>query len=127
MSVRANKAERPAPTLTDAGEAAAGVIRNPARAEGAREYALWIGGDHGSVLTISIDKRTKGFPPDFEQCQLLNDMIQGLARAARSVAYHARTDLSADTEFLMGPAEDIADAIMLLSQLSAAVCAEASA
>lgn len=98
-----------------------------AQAAGGSKHDLWIGGDNGDVLTITIDKHCKRFPPGLKQCQLLNDMIQGLARAARSVAYHARTDLSADTEFLMGPAEDIADAIMLLSQLSAAISAEVSA
>lgn len=95
-----------------------------AQAMGGRRCDLWIGGGDGEVLTITIDKHSKAFPPDVKQCARLNDMIQGLARAARSVAYHARIEPSADTEFLMGPTEDIADAIMLLSQLSAAICAE---
>jgi hypothetical protein len=90
-------------------------------------HDLWIGGDGGEVLTITIDKYSKAFPPDVKQCQLLNDMIQGLARATRSVVYHASNETSVDTEFVTQPIEDIVDATMILSQLSAAICAEAHA
>jgi len=84
---------------------------------------LWIGGG-SEVLTLSIDKHSKAFPPDIKQCQALNNTIQGLARAAKAVVFHADND--SDTSFAMQPVEDIADAIIILSQLSAAISAEAT-
>jgi hypothetical protein len=98
---------------------------NPA-ASGSK-HDLWIGADGGAVLTITIDKRSMEFPPDIKQCHRLNEMIQGLARATRAVAYAASNDPSGNTDFEMQPVEEIADAILVLSQLSAAICAEASA
>ena len=89
------------------------------------EFSLWIGGAYGVVLTFTIDKHSKAFPPNVKQCQSLNLMIQGLARAIRAVAYQAANDPSCDAEFAVEPAEDIADAIMILSQLSAAIQSEA--
>lgn len=94
-------------------------------AMGGNRCDLWFGGSGGEVLTITIDRHSKAFPPRWTHCQLLNDTIQGLVRATKAVAYQASNDSSADAEFLMQPIEDIADAIMILSQLSAAISAEA--
>ena len=88
------------------------------------KHDLWItGGD--VVLTVTIDKQCKEFPPRFEQCGHLNNTIQGLARAAKAVVFHAENDPTGDTSFAMQPIEDIADAIILLSQLSDAIRIEA--
>ena len=82
-------------------------------------HDLWIG-DH-QVLTVTIDKRCHEFPPVAEQCDTLNEMIGGLARAAKAVVFHAANDTESTADFAMQPIEDIASAIILLSQLSSAI------
>lgn len=86
------------------------------------EHDLWIGGR--DVLTIAFNKQCKMFPPVVEHCDQLNEMIQGLARAAKAVIFHAENDPTVDTSFAMQPIESITDAIILLSQLSGAVRSE---
>lgn len=89
--------------------------------EAGSSHDLWIGG--GNVLTIQLDKDCKQFPPTSNHCADLSNMIQGLARAAKSVVFQAENDMT-ETTFLMQPVEDIANAIILLSQLSEAVRSE---
>lgn len=84
-------------------------------------HDLWI---KSSVLTVRIDKNDSDSPPEFDQCRQLNETIQGLARAAKAVIYQADNDTTSDAIFCMQPIEDIADAIILLSQLSRAVQSE---
>jgi hypothetical protein len=103
--------------------ASASLTADSQQARSGSNHDLWIGA--GSVLTISINKQSKAWAADEEQCGYLNRMIQGLARAAKSVKFHADNDVSVDTDFVMQPVEDIADAIVLLSQLSEAIRAEA--
>jgi hypothetical protein len=91
---------------------------------GGREHSLWIGGSGESVLTITLNKRSKAFPPHAEHCAYLNEMIQGLARAAKSVIYQAEKDPQIDADFVMRPIEDIVDTIVMLTQLSEAVRSE---
>ncbi|UJJ58237.1 hypothetical protein [Rhodanobacter denitrificans] len=92
-----------------------------ASAKTGSKHDLWItGGD--KVLTVTIDKQCKEFPPETEHCRHLNNTIQGLARAAKAVVFHAEND--SDASFAMQPIEDIADAIILLSQLSDAIRSE---
>ncbi len=89
------------------------------------EHGLWIHG--GNVLSVTLDRESKGFPPDLKCCGSLNRTIQGLARAIQSVVYHAESqgsELPVDGEFLMQPVEDLTDAIVLLSQLSDAIVHE---
>lgn len=83
------------------------------------EHNLWIGS--GSVLTFYLDRDCRAFPPERKDVQELNKMILGLARASKSVIFHAENDQENDSVFLNGPLEDIANAIVLLSQLSEAV------
>jgi hypothetical protein len=85
-------------------------------------HDLWIG--DRNVLTISIDKNSCEFPPTFDNCGDLNTIIQGLARAANSVMYQAENDETVKISFAMQPIGDIANAIILLSQLSQAVLEE---
>ncbi|GGA01367.1 hypothetical protein [Dyella caseinilytica] len=89
------------------------------------EHGLWIG-EH-DVLTIAIDQQSKKFPPTIDHCSQLNKMIQGLAIAAKAVIYRAENDSSIDTSFAMLPIGDIADSIIILSQLSEAVALETNA
>ncbi|MBN8224824.1 MAG: hypothetical protein J0L89_08415 [Xanthomonadales bacterium] len=101
------------------------VATCPEVAESGSEHDIWLAG--GSVvLTIELDRNNKNFPPDAKQCPILNEMIQGLARAAKSVIYQAMHDGSAEPEYFVQPIESIADTIIMLSQLSAAVQSEAS-
>lgn len=88
------------------------------------EHSLWIGGEE-CVLTITLNKHSRAFPPTTEKCDYLNQMIQGLARAAKDVIYRATNDANTDPEFVIQPVDDIADAIILLSQLSEAIRSEA--
>lgn len=88
----------------------------------AAEYGLWIGKE---VLTIAMGQSSLAFEPTLAQTGHLNKMIQGLARAAKSVVVHAEDDKH--TEFVIQPIEDIADAIILLSQLATAVQDELNA
>ncbi len=81
-------------------------------------HDLWIGND---VLTIALDTDTRAFPPHAKQADGLNNIIQLLARASKSVTFHAENLEGGDAEFLVQPVEGIADAIVLLSQLSDAV------
>jgi hypothetical protein len=81
-------------------------------------HSLWIG-EH--VLDIHIDKSCNGWKPNLEQCHALNTTIQGLARAAKAVIFHSQNDPKTDITFAMDPISDIADAIILLTQLSDAV------
>lgn len=80
------------------------------------EHGLWLNIDQ--VLSITLNRESQGFPPTLDHCTRINTMIQGLARAARSVMFHAER---AEDEFVAQPVEDIADAILFLSQLSNAV------
>lgn len=82
------------------------------------EHGIWIGDE---VLTIVVDKDCDGFPPSTEQCKSLDRMIQGLARAIKSVTYQAENDTTQCGIFVRQPIEDLADAIILLSQMSEAV------
>jgi hypothetical protein len=95
------------------------------KSAGGGEHALWIGGGGESVLTFTLDKNHH-FPPHADQCAYLNQMIQGLARAVKDVMYRAENDVNTDSEFASQPIVDIVDAIIMLSQLSEAVRAEAS-
>lgn len=87
-------------------------------------HYVWIGGGE-SVLTIAFDKGGLSCPPQADQCKQLNSTILGLARALKSVIHHAE-DGPEDTSYLMQPAEDIANAIIFFSQLSAAIQSEIS-
>lgn len=73
------------------------------------------------VLSYSLDKESGGFPPAADQVKALNSTIQGLSRAIKSVYFQSENDSSAEASFLIQPVEDIANAIMILSQLSEAV------
>lgn len=103
------------------------VAVTPSNAQPIRgsQHDLWISERY--VLTISIDKQCNYFPPIAEQCGQLNEMIQGLARAAKAVTYHAENDEKADSAFSMQPIDNVMDAIILLSQLSQAIRSEAQA
>lgn len=85
-------------------------------------HGLWI--SDKTVLTVAVDRKSNEFPPHWEQCKSINQMIQGLARAANAVVYHAENDEQTDTFFALQPINDIANAIILLSQLSEAVTDE---
>lgn len=94
-------------------------VRTPkAPARSGSEHGIWIGDE---VLTIVVDKDCAGFPPDAQQCKSLDKMIQGLARAMKSVTYQAENDTTQCGIFVQQPIEDLADAIILLSQMSEAV------
>lgn len=82
-------------------------------------HDVWIGRD--DVLSIGISRNPQGFPAVVEHCDRLNDMIQGLARAAKSVVYQLENDDKADPSFVAQPVESLMEAIILLSQLSTAV------
>lgn len=86
--------------------------------DSAKKFDLYISG--GNVLTMLLDGKCNEFPPDADTCANLNLTIQGLARAARAVVYHAENDDQVDALYAMQPVESIADAIILLSQLSEA-------
>lgn len=75
----------------------------------------------GDVLSISLDPDGKNFPPTEAHCASIQEMIEGLARAARAVVYHAENDTATDACYAMQPVESIADAIVMLSRLSEAV------
>jgi hypothetical protein len=87
-----------------------------------REYDLWLSEQY--VLTVAFNQQCKAFPPLIDHCDKLNEMIQGLARAAKAVVFHAENDSKVDSSFAVQPIESISDAIMLLSQLSEAVRSE---
>ena len=89
-----------------------------------REHAVWVGNDN--VLSFALDRHSKGFPPAQSQVGELHRLIQELARAAKSVIYQAEND-STDPAFTMQPVEGIADTIILLSQMAAAVQSEVNA
>jgi len=99
------------------------IATGSASVERGSKHDLWITGGN-AVLTVTIDKQCKEFPPETEHCRYLNNSIQGLARAAKAVVFHAENDSTVDTSFAMQPIEDIADAIILLSQLSDAIQSE---
>lgn len=83
---------------------------------GLNEVDLWLAGN--DVVTLMVDPNSDMSRPGPENCAHINQMIQGLARAARAVVYHAENDDRVDTEFAMQPIESIAESIILLSQLS---------
>lgn len=83
---------------------------------GIKEVDLWLAGN--DVVTLMVDPNSKMSRPAPENCANINQMIQGLARAAKAVVYHAENDDRVDTEFAMQPIESIAESIILLSQLS---------
>lgn len=87
-----------------------------------RTHDLWIG---DKVLSIGLAPKLGHFPADPEQIENLNQMVCDLARAAKGVLYHAENG-EGEVEFLVQPVEAIADAIILLTQLSEAVRATAS-
>jgi hypothetical protein len=89
-------------------------------------HDLWIG---NKVLTISLEKDSKGFPPAPEQVAALGSMVQLLARAIKAVAFHAENAPEGDgtADFVLQPVEGIGEAILLLTQLSGAVQAEMQA
>ncbi|MCD7097187.1 hypothetical protein [Stenotrophomonas sp. MMGLT7] len=91
--------------------------------ESGSPHDLWL---MQEMLTVGLTRDSKGFPPEADHCVEINRMIQGLARAARSVVYQAGTDTTQDAQFAMQPIDEIAAAIILLSQLSEAVRIEAS-
>lgn len=86
------------------------------------EHELWLG--NGDVLSITLNRESKGFPPTADHIQPLHYMLQGLARAAKCVVDRAG-DVEVN-EFNMQPVSDIADAIILLSQLAEGVRHEIS-
>lgn len=86
------------------------------------EHDLWVG--DRDVLTIAFNKQCEKFPPTVDHCDQLNEIIQGLARAAKAVIFHADNDPEVDMSFAMQPIESISNAIILLSQLSSAVRSE---
>lgn len=87
------------------------------------EHDLWVGGRN--VLSIRLDLGSKHFPPAPHHCADINQMIQGLARSAKAVVFQAENETDGvETSFLLQPLDDIADAIILLSQLSEAVRSE---
>jgi hypothetical protein len=88
------------------------------------EHALWLG--NGDVLSFTLDRNSKSFPPVIKDCQPLNQTIQGLTRALKAVIFQADNDEKMDREFASQPIVDIADAILILSQLSEAVVYEAT-
>lgn len=96
------------------------VATSPADHGGTHD--LWL---RDAVLTVALDKNGKDFPPELDHVSSLNMTIQGLARALKAVIYHAENDSSVEASFAIQPIEDIADAIILLSQLAAAVQVEA--
>lgn len=96
-------------------------VATRAAAQVGSSHDLWTGG--GNVLTVRLDRDCKEFPPTSDHCAEISNMIQGLARAAKSVVFQAENDVR-ETTFLMQPVEDIANAIILLSQLSEAVRCE---
>ena len=87
-------------------------------ASGGSKHDLWIGRE---VLAIQIDCKDKSYPPARPQCENLNRMIQGLARAAKAVVHQSENDTSQAADFAIQPVDDIADAIILLSQMSEAI------
>lgn len=87
-----------------------------------RELSLWLGEDQ--VLSICLDRNSKGFPPVREHPGRINMMIQDLARAAKATIYQAENDPKGDASFHLQPISGITDAIILLSQLSDAVQGE---
>lgn len=84
-----------------------------------RSHDLWIS---SHVLSIRMDTNPIEWQPDMEHVSLLNQMIQGLARAAKAVALYAEDH--DNPEFEVQPVEQIGDAIVLLSQLSEAIRTE---
>lgn len=97
---------------------------NTGSAEGS-EHDLWIGGED-RVLTITLNKRSRAFPPNTDHSVYFNKMIQGLARAAKDVIFRAENDVKTNTEFAVQPIDDIVNAIIMISQLSEAVQSEAN-
>lgn len=100
------------------------VATNPVSPSAGTNHDLWIDGNN--VLTIRLDRDCKQFPPAHRHCRDLNRMIQGLARAAKAVVFQAENGQE-DADMLMEPLERIADAIVLLSQLSDGVLREIDA
>jgi len=91
-------------------------------AAGWTKHDLWIG--NKAVLTVAMGRDCREFQPQREHCRSLNLMIQGLAQATKSLIYQAENDTSIETNFVIQPLEEIANAIILFSQLSEAVRAE---
>lgn len=83
---------------------------------GITQCDLWVRG--GDVLTVWLDQNRKmSFPAELPLIAHLNDTIRDLARAAKAVLYSAENE-SGDTLQLIQPIEGIADAIVMLAQLS---------
>lgn len=76
-------------------------------------FDLWLG---TRVLTVHANRSSMRFPPHPEQIAALHKIICDLARAAKSVVYHAENEES--PEFVVQTIEGISDAIVLLSQLA---------
>lgn len=86
----------------------------------AETHDLWLGDN--AVLSVALGTKG-GFSPAPEHIERISKTIQGLARALKAVVFHAEhaPAESGSADFLMQPVEDIAGAIMVLSQLSEAV------
>jgi hypothetical protein len=83
---------------------------------GITQCDLWVRG--GDVLTVWLDQNHKmSFPAEAVVIAPLNDTIRDLARAAKAVLYSAENQ-EGGFDFLAQPLEGIADAIILLTQLS---------
>lgn len=88
------------------------------------EHDIWLTDER--ILTITLNKQSKQFPPEMDHLPVINEMICDLARAANAVVYQAENDPKAEESFLIQPVNAIANAIILLTKLSTAVHEEAS-
>ena len=86
------------------------------------EQGLWMRG--GDVLSVRLDRNSKGFPPCAQALDHLHEVIIGLAKAIVKIA----NDLEAgevEDQWHTGLAlNGIADAITLHTTLAEGVCAE---
>jgi hypothetical protein len=78
------------------------------------------------VLTIYIDRRSNGFPPESQNIKHLHRLTESLARASTAVTWKIVQD-EGSRELWAGAADDIAHVIALLTQLADGVAAELNA
>lgn len=94
------------------------IESDPAPVAWGSAHDLWIGEE---VLTIRIAKTDTAFPPAAADSIALNEMIEGLARAAKALIYQGDNDARADLPFVAPAISSVIDSIILLSHLSGAV------